>query len=195
MERQDGTIRKRMKRWESGPPVRFLTFSCHKGVPVFNAPAPRDHFASCLARARLKYAFRLIAWVVMPEHVHVILVPPRGEDDEPTMSAILTSIKQPVAQRAIRNYRTREPHKLEAIRTNAGEARVWQEGGGFDRNIRTADELQREIEYIHQNPVKRGLVQEPTQWEWSSARWYADQRGDSCGWGGRIEIDRSGVQW
>lgn len=48
-------------------------------------------------------------------------------------------------------------------------------GGGFDRNVRDADEPERTIRSIHENPVTRGLVARPTDWKWSSARWYAGE--------------------
>lgn len=68
-----------------------------------------------------------------------------------------------------------------------GSARFWQPGGGFDRNVRDYAELSREIEYIHHNPVRRGLVANPIDWPWSSARWYAGLRD------GQIEIDP--IRW
>jgi hypothetical protein len=54
--------------------------------------------------------------------------------------------------------------------------RVWQPGGGYDRNITTAAALRAEIDYLHGNPVQRGLVAKAEDWEWSSARWFAGIR-------------------
>lgn len=48
----------------------------------------------------------------------------------------------------------------------------WQPGGGYDRNVVELASLQQMIEYIHLNPVRRGLVARPEDWPWSSARWY-----------------------
>ena len=139
-----------------------------------------------LARCRERFGFRLVAWVVMPDHVHLILVPdPRREP----MAAILRSLKQPVAQGLIKAWRGSSSPMLKDLATPRGEVRVWQEGGGFDRNSRSPEELADEIEYIHQNPVKAGLVGAPTDWAWSSARWYAGQRE------GAIPIDPTGVHW
>jgi putative transposase len=50
----------------------------------------------------------------------------------------------------------------------------WQPGGGYDRNIDNAKVAWASVHYIHANPVRRGLVAHPTDWEWSSARWYAE---------------------
>ena len=54
--------------------------------------------------------------------------------------------------------------------------RFWQPGGGYDRNITTAAGLRAMIDFIHANPVRRGLVAEPKDGEWSSARWYGGVR-------------------
>ena len=54
--------------------------------------------------------------------------------------------------------------------------RFWQPGGGYDRNITSSETLRAMIEYIHANPVRRGLVATAEEWEWSSARWYAGMR-------------------
>lgn len=191
MQRADGTFKKGMRRWESGPLTRFLTFSCYRREPLFE-PEVRGHFAELLAHCRITYRVGLLAWVVMPEHVHVILEPPRTQP--PVMPALLRSLKQPVGQRCIATRRARGG-SLARITTASGEARFWQEGGGFDRNVRSLDELKREIAYIHTNPVERGLVEKPEDWEWSSARWYKGMRGRTWGWGGLVPIDQSRVDW
>ena len=51
--------------------------------------------------------------------------------------------------------------------------RFWQRGGGYDRNLTSAEALRAVIDYLHANPVRRGLVASAEDWEWSSARWYA----------------------
>ena len=54
--------------------------------------------------------------------------------------------------------------------------RFWQPGGGYDRNIDNLDTLSRMIEYLHLNPVRRGLAKRAVDWEYSSAGWYAGIR-------------------
>jgi prepilin-type processing-associated H-X9-DG protein len=54
--------------------------------------------------------------------------------------------------------------------------RFWQPGGGYDRNITSSAVLRAVIDYLHANPVRRGLVARAEDWEWSSARWYAGLR-------------------
>ena len=48
--------------------------------------------------------------------------------------------------------------------------RFWQRGGGHDRNLRSDRDVHEKIQYIHENPVRRGLVAQPEGWPWSSCR-------------------------
>jgi putative transposase len=50
--------------------------------------------------------------------------------------------------------------------------RFWQEGPGYDRNLKRAATIQAAIDYIHLNPVRRGLATRAIDWKWSSASWY-----------------------
>ena len=53
----------------------------------------------------------------------------------------------------------------------------WQRGGGYDRNVTEPSTLEKMMEYIHLNPVRRGLVEQATDWKWSSANWYVSGKG------------------
>jgi len=170
--------RKRLQRREIRD-HRFLTCSCYRGLPLLGTPHARDLFAQRLALARSRRGFALLAWVAMPDHVHLLVVP--GPNS--TVPKLLTAIKQPVAQSLLRRWRDSREPVLDRLRTQRGTARFWQAGGGFDRNIRDADELARTVHYIHHNPVRAALCGTPTDWAWSSARWYAGDRE------GAVEID------
>jgi putative transposase len=110
----------------------------------------------------------------MPEHVHVLIYPRQADYD---MATILKAIKQPVSQRAAAFLRKHAPDWLERLRVTRPNGRVeyrfWQQGGGYDRNVIHEDTAWTSVEYIHANPVRRELCATPTDWVWSSARWYA----------------------
>jgi putative transposase len=161
--------RKKLKRWENVDGCRYLTFSTFGRLPLLGHPAIRDLVAKHLAAARLRCGFQLYAWVIMPEHLHVVLQP---DVKAWPVSKVMVAIKQPIAQRVIYRWRRLNAPILPRLLDSDGKARFWQEGGGFDRNIRDRPELGKEIRYIHLNPVKRGLVFRPQDWPWSSARWY-----------------------
>jgi putative transposase len=164
-------IRKNMKRREIPRGIRFVTFSCERRLPLLGHRAIRDVFAAALAEAKQKFEFSLFAWVVMPENVHLLLLP-RGEFP---LDRILGCVKKSVAQRVIARWKALQAPVLSAIARPDGSPRFWQKGGGFDRNVRDKQEFVKEIRYIHRNPVTRGLVERPEDWRWSSARWWMGQ--------------------
>jgi putative transposase len=109
----------------------------------------------------------------MPEHVHLLLWP---QTNEPQIDIFLKRIKRPVSVLARDNLRASGSRLLErlTVRERPGKTafRFWQEGPGYDRNLQTAKAVQASIDYIHLNPVKRGLCQRARDWRWSSARFY-----------------------
>lgn len=125
-----------------------------------------------LASARMRTRFKLHAWVVMPEHVHLRIWP---ELPDFPVSKIAWVLKRDSARFMIARWKASEARILEKIRASDGSLRFWQPGGGDDRNILATDELPEKIRYIHSNPVRRGLVDHPIEWAWSSARWYAGE--------------------
>lgn len=180
-----------MRRWEGSGAVRFVTFSCQRRLPLLGNPAIRDVFVEALTTARSRHGFELFAWVVMPEHIHLLLRPhPDAHLDE-----ALRSMKTSVAKRVVNRWRTLGAPILDQIQTSRGAPRFWQKGGGFDRNVRDQHEFCREVRYIHRNPVERGLVEQPEGWRWSSVRWWMGQRD------GEVECDpppgdaRSWAMW
>jgi putative transposase len=173
-----------MHRWEVENDARFLTFSCFGRLPLFGNSQIRDAFAERIAWARGHYGFRLIAWVIMPEHVHLFLAArPTGRPDGGTVDQISWGLKKPFSDRVLARWRELRAPVLERVKGDDGAEHFWLPGGGFDRNVRTDDEFNNTVSYTHWNPVTRGLVRRPVDWAWSSARWYAGVRE------GQIPID------
>ncbi len=110
----------------------------------------------------------------MPEHVHVLIYP---RADEYSISRILSTLKQPVSKRAIlfvqRNAPAFLPRISDAQPNGKTELRFWQRGGGYDRNLWSPRHIWETIDYIHANPVRRGLCAVDADWPWSSAPAYA----------------------
>jgi putative transposase len=109
----------------------------------------------------------------MPEHVH-LLVQPRCPSYD--ISQFLFTVKRSVSGRARLFLEDRDKDKwLERLTVHEGDDtvfRFWKPGGGFDRNVRERTAVPALIGYIHANPVRRGLVDAPTEWRWSSAGWW-----------------------
>jgi putative transposase len=133
--------------------------------------------AEAIDCARKKHDFLLWAYVFMPEHVHLLICPRPNVYD---VSKILESIKLSVARTAVPYVRKNAPTFLSSMLDQQPNGRThyrfWQRGPGFDRNITSEQTAVAEIEYIHANPVRRGLCEKPTDWHWSSAADYAGLR-------------------
>ncbi len=164
--------RKTRKRFDEPGDAHELTFSCFRGLPLLSKPRTCQYLAEAIVKAKAALPFDIWAYVFMPEHVHLLVWP---TEDWCTVSHILKAVKQSVARRAILYLKRNNPGGLRWLATgqNPSPYRFWQEGGGHDRNVRYVKALVAMAHYIHSNPVRRGLVEVPEEWEWSSARLWA----------------------
>ena len=110
----------------------------------------------------------------MPEHVHIVVHPRRPVYD---MAEIREQIKEPVGRAAVRHLREHAPApewlpRIQVVKRDRVRYHFWQKGGGFDLNIIEPKTLFQMIDYIHMNPVRRGLAVRARDWKWSSAAWF-----------------------
>jgi putative transposase len=145
-----------LKRFQNTGQSHFLTFSCYHRRPMFTTASSRLLFESAPERTRRKFGLRVYAYVVMPEHIHLLV----SEPERGTLADALKSLKQGIARRLIRDDEC-----------GCGQ-HFWQKRY-YDFNIRNHPQFVEKIRYIHRNPVKRGLCERPEDWEWSSFRHYA----------------------
>jgi len=154
-----------------------LTFTCFRRFKLLSKDRTRCWLVDAVDRARSRYAFDVWAYAVMPEHVHLLIFP---RERVYSISRILTAIKWPVARSALNYLRANGAPWIERLTDRQPNGRVavrfWQRGGGYDRNITKESTLYEAIQYIHDNPVRRGLADCSTGWEWSSAAWYEGKR-------------------
>jgi len=138
-----------------------------------NKDRSRQWIIETLQQLREKFEVDLWAYVIMPEHLHLLLWPRKLEY---RMEHLLAAIKRPVSAKAKQFLETQSDRtwlkKLTVVKGCKDVFRFWQPGGGFDRNIWQEHSLHDVIRYIHENPVRRGLVGEAKEWEWSSARFW-----------------------
>jgi putative transposase len=162
--------RKRVRHFDLPGDAHFLTFSCYRRLPLLSKDRTRKWFVEALAAARNKHGFHLWAWVIMPEHIHLLIYP---DARRAKIANILADIKRPVAQRAIAYLVGRNsPFLNNLVVRNKSRTyrRFWQAGPGQDHNIYDPRTAHRVVEYIHFNPLRRGLVARADDWLWSSAR-------------------------
>jgi putative transposase len=162
--------RKCCKRYDIPGDAHALTFSCFKRLPLFSHERTCQWTLDALGQGRTKGLFDLWAYVIMPEHVHLVVLP----HPDVKISIILKSLKQSVANHALSWLENNAPQflrTLEDVQPNGDRAhRFWQRGGGYDRNLRSVDDIHEKINYVHNNPVRRGLVDRASSWRWSSCR-------------------------
>jgi putative transposase len=92
------------------------------------------------------------------------------------MSELLRAIKRPYSYRVRKLLEENGSPLLERLtirqRPGVKTFRFWQEGPGYDRNLTHAESVKASIQYVHMNPVRRGLCEKAANWNWSSARWH-----------------------
>jgi putative transposase len=152
-----------------------LTFSCYRRFPFLARDRTCEWLAGAIDHARRVLEFDVWAWVFMPDHVHLVVFPRRPVYD---IAVIRRLIKEPVAKKATAYLAEHAPEwlpKIERLRGGRLERLFWQSGGGYDRNITEKATLLAMIDYLHDNPLRKGLVTSPRDWKWSSAAWFVDQ--------------------
>ena len=176
------THRKRVRHYNERGHLHELTFSCYRRMPLLTNDRWRTMLSESIDRAVDHHGFRLVAFVYMPEHVHLLVCPDAGEA---CVSPLLKAIKQPFSFRIKVLLQESGSSLLEklTVRERPGKTafRFWQEGGGYDRNLVEKKTILAAIDYIHLNPVRRRLVRRAIDWRWSSCRFFCDVGEKDCG--------------
>lgn len=146
-----------LKRFHHSGQSHFVTFSCYLRRPYLDHRDAREVFVAALEQTRLRYRFRVYGFVAMPEHVHLLI-------SEPERGAIANAMQSMKISSS----------KLTAPNHDADGRPIppWQKRY-YDRNVCDYEEFVEKLRYIHCNPVKRGLMEKPEDWIWSSFRHYA----------------------
>ena len=143
-------------------------------MPLITNDVWRKLLCQSIDRALENWSYRLVAFVLMPEHLHLLVLPTTRVV---RVDRFLAAIKQPHSVRIKQILEQNQSPLLErlTIQERPGKTafRYWQEGPGYDRNLFTERVVMAAIDYIHENPVRRGLTRTAIDWKWSSARWYA----------------------
>lgn len=154
--------------------LHFITTSCYQRRPLLGSRGNRDLFLQVLEQVRRRYHFVVVGYVVMPEHVHLLV----SEPERGNPSGVMQAIKQGFARRLLRKLRSRADARQGTLWSAAiAEGHIWQRRF-YDFVVFTEKKRVEKLRYMHRNPVERRLVLEPEHWRWSSFRHYAqDERG------------------
>jgi putative transposase len=157
---------KNLKRYYGRGHLHFLTWSCYRRKPLLGSVRARNRSLKNLDEVRQRHRFRLVGYVVMPEHVHLLI----GEPERGTPSTVVQVLKQRFSRWMRRRKRNRSSAQLQLWKQ--GEApRFWQRRF-YDFNVWSEKKKGEKLHYMHNNPVKRKLVAHPMQWPWSSFSFY-----------------------
>lgn len=168
-----------LHRFYGGRDLHFLTFSCYKRRPYFKSAERCDLFLQTLERVRRRYRLVVLGYVVMPEHVHLLITEPQRA----TPSTAIQALKLGV----VRNLSISDEGAMAPMPTSRKNSETWGtpsinsshksnhfwQARFYDFNVWTEKKRIEKLRYIHRNPVVRGLVESPEQWPWSSFRWYS----------------------
>lgn len=161
---------KRLKRIYGFGHLHFITFSCYRRLPLLGSRHAREVFVQILGKVRDQYGFALVGFVLMPEHVHLLI----GEPTKGDPSAVMYALKQRVSAR-LRHRRRRRTHPSQLAFGFPARAtslpQFWQRRF-YDFNVWSRKKKIEKLNYMHMNPVKRGLVKNPKDWPWSSFSFY-----------------------
>jgi len=160
----------RLHRYYGTGYLHFITTSCYRRMPLLAEPQHRDLLLEVLESVRRRYRFVVVGYVVMPEHIHLLL----GEPERGNPSQVMQAIKQGFARRLLRRLRAcddlRHGSLWHAVLDNG---HIWQ-ARFYDFVVFTEKKAHREVALHASQPGERGLTLNPQEWAWSSYRHYAD---------------------
>jgi putative transposase len=171
---------KGLKRYYGQDQLHFVTFSCYRRLALLGTAPARNMFVKELNRARRDYGFLLVGYVVMPNHVHLLMSEPK----KGTPSTVMQMLKQRVSRKMRMKGRAipKGQLPLRFPKFAADPPQFWQPRF-YDFNVYSHKKKKEKLEYMHANPVVRGLVRQPRDWQWSSFSFYAKEET------GLVEID------
>jgi putative transposase len=171
-------MKQRLRRRYGLGQLHFITCSCYRRAPLLGTERARNLFLKVLNEVRERHDFALIGYVVMPEHIHLLI----SEPNVGNPSTVMQVLKQSVS---------RTMHRRRKRRLRAGQERLWEEGPlrkyqpfwqrrFYDFNVWSEEKKNEKMNYMHFNPVKRGLVTHPKDWLWSSYGFYSRTGTNLC---------------
>jgi REP element-mobilizing transposase RayT len=154
----------------------FMTCTVVGWLPVFTRPDAVEILFACWRFLQQRRDFALYGYVILENHLHLIA-------SAPELANAMKSFKMFTARQLIELL---EKHSAEVLlgqlralklkHKQKSDYQVWQEGS-HPKQIQNEEMMRQKLEYLHNNPVKRGYVDDPLHWRYSSARSYAGQPG------------------
>jgi REP element-mobilizing transposase RayT len=147
--------------------ARLITVACYRNLPLFGRRQIKDALVQDIRIVTRKQPFQLLAWCVLPEHAHFFTYP---RVDDPSPLSIVKVIQQRFEIRVVRRWREINAGVLDEITDELGSVHVWEKEPMEDVVVEGQGQIRKVITLVESKPVRRGLVDEPEHWMWSSAR-------------------------
>ena len=141
-----------LKRFQQTNQFHFVTFSCYKRQPLLHTEEAKNIVHQILEQTCRQQSLRIAAYFLMPEHIHLLTNEPAKE----TLATFLQIFKQ------LTSRQLKSPDQKQ----------FWQRRY-YDFNVSSMEKYIEKVQYIHRNPLKRGLVTKPEDYRWSSFNHYA----------------------
>jgi putative transposase len=169
-----------LKRYYETNALHFITFSCDKREPLLT-PDRRDLLLAVLEEMRSRYSFVVWGYVVMPEHVHLLMSEPEVANPSTVIQAMKLSFVRKLSKDGCPISRAVCAREVGKLRSH--ESKHFWMRRFYDFNVWSEAKISEKLHYMHQNPVTCGLVDRPEDWKWSSFRAYA------CGETGPVRLN------
>jgi len=165
----------------------FFTVVSYQRLPILTGVESRTILRQALIDVRKRFPFTLDAICLLPEHIHCIWTLPEQDSD---YSLRWKEIKRLFT----RGYHARVgPGEIRSTsRQERGEAAIWQRRF-WEHSIRSDQDLNRHIDYLHYNPVRHGLVKRPVDWPWSSFHRFVKMGAYDKNWGESVSNELLGM--
>ena len=160
---------KNLKRRTGRGDLHFITFTCYQRRALLGSVRARSVAVKILGEVRTRYGFALLGYVIMPEHVHVLI-------DEACLPAKVIQVFKQRVSRRMRGRKRGCTGQLALHFPEEAELRRFWQRRYYDFNVYTEKKLREKLDYMHMNPVREKLVQHPRGWPWSSWTFY--ERGE-----------------
>jgi putative transposase len=189
----------RLHRYDEPGHTHFWTISCYRRLQFLHDDGMKRVVVDGLRAVQTTLGVCLIGYVIMPEHIHVLVYPHRrSQDTLVPIGSVLQVFKQYIGRHG--KERLRQVWRRQGRLWSAPLNR-WARGQfgkqeimntrGYDHNIFTENELREKLDYCHKNPITRGLTRRADDWRWSSYRFYRcnDRSLLTMDWNGRWPIE------
>jgi putative transposase len=140
-----------LHRYYGADQLHFITCSCYRRMPLLGSARSRDRILSVLEQTRKRYRFVVVGYVMMPEHIHLLL----SEPEVGSPSTVMQVLKQRTARALLPKNKPCDSRQIKLFGEVSERAPFWQTRF-YDFNVRTEKKRLEKLRYMHRNPVKRG---------------------------------------